>query len=146
MVLVSSSRSPGQAVFGSIRSITASGSVISVPPQPLPGCATWKYRPGVERRPRTRMPLGGTSRHLPAWCSLSTPVMWSSTTITSSTWPCHCRAKMPMAAEPQPTRIRRSGVPSTMGAAPACSTSLGPPSMRDLHRLLVAERQHRQRR
>ena len=56
------------------------------------------------------------SRNLPAWCSDSTPVMWSSTTTTSSTWPTHCGAKMPIVAEPQPTRMRRSSTPSTIGA------------------------------
>ena len=53
---------------------------------------------------------GCMSRKRPAWCSVSTPVMWSSTTITSSTWPSHCCAKMPMVAEPQPTRMRSSRV------------------------------------
>jgi hypothetical protein len=36
--------------------------------------------------------------------------MWSSTTITSSAWPTHCLAKMPMVAEPQPTRMRFLGL------------------------------------
>ena len=33
---------PGHAFFASIFSIIDSGSVTSVPPQPLPGSATWK--------------------------------------------------------------------------------------------------------
>ena len=41
--------------------------------------------------------------------------MWSSTTMTSSTWPCHCWAKMPMVADPQPTRMRCSSTPFTIG-------------------------------
>ena len=68
------------------------------------------------------------SRKRPAWCSVSTPVIWSSTTITSSAWPCHWRANMPMAAEPQPARMRSSRWPSTTGAAPAWTTSSAPPS------------------
>ncbi len=69
------------------------------------------------------------SRQRPAWCSVSTPVMWSSTTITSSTCGRHCWAKMPTVAEPQPTRMRSSSRPSTMGALPACTTTAWPPSM-----------------
>ncbi len=55
--------------------------------------------------------------------------MWSSTTITSSTWGRHCCAKMPTVAEPQPTRMRSSSRPSTMGALPACTITVWPPSM-----------------
>ncbi len=123
-----SSRRPGQAVFGSMRSMMSSGSCTSVPPHPAPGLATWKYRPGVLRRPRTRMPAGRKSRKRPAWCSVSTPVMWSSTTITSSAWPAHCGAKMPMVALPQPTRIRASSTPSITGGWPDCTRRLAPPS------------------
>ena len=54
--------------------------------------------------------------------------MWSSTTITSSTWPCHCFANMPMVAEPQPTRMRSSLTPSITGGAPAWIVMLAPPS------------------
>ena len=35
-------RRPGQACLGSIFSMISSGSVMSVPPQPRPGSATWK--------------------------------------------------------------------------------------------------------
>ena len=68
-------------------------------------------------------------RHTPAWCSVSTPVMWSSTTITSSTCPCHCCANIPTVAEPQPARMRCSSTPLTTGARPACATTVLPPSM-----------------
>ena len=37
-----SRRSPGQANFGFQPSTMANGSAMSVPPQPVPGCATWK--------------------------------------------------------------------------------------------------------
>ena len=130
VVEVRSRRRPGQATAASIFSMIESGSSMSVPPQPTPGFATWKYRPGVDRRPRTRMPAGRMPRTRPAWCSVRTPVMWSSTTITSSAWPSHCLAKMPAVAEPHPTRMRLSGVPSTTGALPACTTTSCPPSMR----------------
>ena len=106
-----------------------SGSTMSVPPQPVPGFATWNQRPGVDLRPRISMPEGRMSRQRPAWCSVSTPVMWSSTTTTSSTQPYSCLAKMPMVAEPQPTRMRCSSTPLTMGARPACTTICEPPSM-----------------
>src|SRR6266403_1313531 len=53
--------------------------------------------------------------------------MWSSTTTTSSTLPCHCFANMPMVAEPQPTRMRSSGTPFTIGGYPACTTTVAPP-------------------
>ena len=36
---------------------------------------------------------------------------------------------MPTVAEPQPTRMRTSGRPSTIGAAPACTTTVWPPSI-----------------
>ncbi len=36
------SRRPGRATLGSMRSMMVSGSVMSVPPQPVPGSATWK--------------------------------------------------------------------------------------------------------
>ena len=36
---------------------------------------------------------------------------------------------MPMAAEPQPTRIRCSSTPLTIGALPACITTVAPSSM-----------------
>ena len=55
--------------------------------------------------------------------------MWSSTTTASSTCPYHCCAKMPTAAEPQPTRMRCSSTPLTTGARPACSCSCAPPSI-----------------
>ncbi len=35
-------RKPGRATFGSIAWMICSGSVMSVPPQPSPGAATWK--------------------------------------------------------------------------------------------------------
>ena len=35
---------------------------------------------------------------------------------------------MPMVAEPQPTRMRASTVPSTTGGAPASTTTVEPPS------------------
>ena len=69
------------------------------------------------------------SRKRPPWCSLKTPVMWSSTTITSSTWSFHCGANMPMAAEPQPTRMRSSSVPLTIGGLSDCTTTVAPPSI-----------------
>ena len=55
--------------------------------------------------------------------------MWSSTTTTSSTRPCHCLANMPMVAEPQPTRIRSSRAPSTRGGRPDWTSTVAPPSM-----------------
>ena len=42
VVEVISRRSPGRAAFASIFWMIASGSVMSVPPQPSPGLATWK--------------------------------------------------------------------------------------------------------
>jgi hypothetical protein len=42
VVEVSSRRRPGQATLSSILWMMASGSVMSVPPQPRPGLATWK--------------------------------------------------------------------------------------------------------
>ena len=75
------------------------------------------------------MPAGRIPSTRPAWCSVRTPVMWSSTTITSSAWPSHCLAKMPAVAEPQPTRMRLSGRPSTSGARPACTATSWPPSI-----------------
>ncbi len=36
---------------------------------------------------------------------------------------------MPMAAEPQPTRMRSSRAPLTMGGSPDCTTTVEPPSM-----------------
>ena len=38
--------------------------MIAVPPQPAPGSATWKMRPGVDLRPRTRTPLGPHAQEL----------------------------------------------------------------------------------
>ena len=55
--------------------------------------------------------------------------MWSSTTTTSSAWPNHCGAKMPIVAEPQPTRIRFSSTPSTTGGLSAATTTEAPPSI-----------------
>ena len=55
--------------------------------------------------------------------------MWSSTTTTSSTLPCHCLANMPIVAEPQPTRMRSSATPLTIGGYPACTTTVAPPSI-----------------
>ena len=75
------------------------------------------------------MPVGRQSRTRPAWCSETTPVMASSTTTTSSTRPAHWLANMPIAAEPQPTRIRVSGTPSTTGGRPAATVRLAPPSI-----------------
>src|SRR6266496_3675722 len=94
------------------------------------------------------------SSSLPAWCSLRTPVMWSSTTTTSSTLPCHCLANMPMVAEPQPTRIRSSATPLTIGGRPACTTTVRSEehtselqSRRDLVcRLLLEKKKKRQKR
>ena len=76
-----------------------------------------------------RMPVGSQPSTLPAWCSETTPVIWSSTTTTSSTSPRHWLANMPIVAEPQPTRIRLSRTPSTTGAAPASTTTVAPPSI-----------------
>ena len=47
---------------------------------------------------------------------------------------------LPMVAEPQPTRIRSSRTPSTIGGCEACTTTLAPPSISSsaalpLHRL-----------
>jgi hypothetical protein len=42
VVLVSRRRRPGQATLGSIFWMIDSGSVMSVPPQPEPGSASWK--------------------------------------------------------------------------------------------------------
>ena len=42
VVLTISRRRPGRADLGSIFSMISSGSLTSVPPQPRPGCATWK--------------------------------------------------------------------------------------------------------
>ncbi len=75
------------------------------------------------------MPVSGMSSILPAWCSDNTPVMWSSTTTTSSTLPSHCLANMPMVAEPQPTRMRSSRTPLTTGDCPACTSTVTPSSM-----------------
>ena len=82
------------------------------------------------------------SRQRPAWCSVSTPVMWSSTTTTSSATPSNCRAKMPIAAEPQPTRMRCSSTPLTIGARPAWITMLRAAVDGAFDRLLVAEQLH----
>src|SRR6185295_6624860 len=65
-----------------------------------PGSGALKLAPGGDLRPRTRMPAGGIASTRPDWCSVSTPVMWSSSTITSSRRPSHCCANMPAAAEP----------------------------------------------
>ena len=90
--------------------------------------------------------VGNVRGTCPAWCSDSTPVMWSSTTTTSSTWPSHCWANMPMVAEPQPTRMRSSGTPLTIGGLPACDDDRGAAVDRQLDRLACAERQQRCRR
>src|SRR4029453_4040796 len=58
--------------------------------------------------------------------SESTPVMWSSTTTTSSTLPYHCLANMPIVAEPQPTRIRSSILPLITGGVPARAMPVAP--------------------
>ena len=76
----------------------------------------------------------------------STPVMWSSTTITSSTWPSHCWAKMPMVAEPQPTRMRSSASPLMTGALAGLHGESAPPSIVELDRALVAKVEHASRR
>ena len=69
MVDTISSDRPGRAPLASCQvSRIVSGSVRSVPPQPVPGSATWKYRPGVDRRPLMRMPEGSHPMTLPAWC------------------------------------------------------------------------------
>src|SRR5258705_10143159 len=73
------------------------------------------------------MPVSGISSSLPAWCSDRTPVMWSSTTTTSSTLPCHCFANMPMVAEPQPTRMRSSGTPLTVDGGATVVVQAGYP-------------------
>ena len=75
------------------------------------------------------MPERRIARQRPAWCSVSTPVMWSSTTTTSSATSKNCCAKMPIVAEPQPTRMRCSSTPSTIGARAACTVSTAPPSI-----------------
>ena len=55
--------------------------------------------------------------------------MWSSTTTTSSTRPRHCDANMPIVAEPQPTRMRCSSLPSITGGLPASTITVAPPSI-----------------
>ena len=82
------------------------------------------------------------SRQRPAWCSVSTPVMWSSTTTTSSATPSNWRAKMPTAAEPQPTRMRFSSTPLTIGGAPGLDHHAGAAVDDAFDRLLVAEQLH----
>ena len=57
VVPIISSVSPGRDTAGSNRSMIVSGSSISVPPHPVPGLATLKYRPGVDRRPLTLIPV-----------------------------------------------------------------------------------------
>ncbi len=65
--------------------------------------------------------------------------MWSSTTTTSSTLPCHCLANMPMVAEPQPTRMRSSVTPLTTGALARLHHHGRAAVDRELDRLAVAE-------
>src|SRR3954453_5775963 len=79
------------------------------------------------------------ARKRPAWCSVSTPVMWSSTTTTSSTWPCHCRAKMPIVAEPQATPNPSSPrAPAARNPLPAPPADDGrPPGLDDERRAAV---------
>jgi hypothetical protein len=50
-------------------------------------------------------------------------------------------AKMPTVAEPQPTRMRSSGLPLTIGARPAWTVTPCTASMVELDRLAAAERQ-----
>ena len=69
--------------------------------------------------------------------------MWSSTTTTSSTLSPHCLANMPIVAEPQPTRMRSSSLPLMIGALPACTITLAPPSTTSSTGLAVAEIEQR---
>ena len=102
---------------------------MSVPPQPVPGFATWKYLPGVDRLPLIEIPVLFQSRTFPAWCSDTTPVIWSSTTTTSSTRSTHCDANIPMVADPHPTLILSSFTPWIIGAFPAWTIILSPSSI-----------------
>src|SRR6218665_320671 len=86
-----------------------------------------------------RMPEGFMPRQRPAWCSVSTPVMCSSTTTTSSAWPPHWRAKIPITAEPQPTPMRCSATPLTMGAGTGLQQPLRASVYAQFRRLFVAQ-------
>ncbi len=70
--------------------------------------------------------------------------MWSSTTITSSAWPSHWLAKMPIVAEPQPTRMRRSAHARRRSAAGRTGRPRdAPPSMVSSTASALASAQHR---
>src|SRR6218665_2313174 len=93
-----------------------------------------------------RMPEGFMPRQRPAWCSVSTPVMCSSTTTTSSAWPPHWPAKIPITAQPPPAppppRGRGSATPLTMGARPGLQQQLRASVYAQFHRLFVAQPLH----
>ena len=100
-----------------------------MPPQPEPGLATWKYLPGVDRRPLIEIPVLSQPNTFPAWCSETTAVIWSSTITTSSTKPLHWDANIPTVAEPQPTLILFSLASLMMGGFPAWTIIFEPLSI-----------------
>ena len=102
---------------------------MSVPPQPEPGLATWKYLPGVDRRPLIEIPVLSQPNTFPAWCSETTAVIWSSTITTSSTKPLHWDANIPTVAEPQPTLILFSLTSLIIGGFPAWTIIFEPLSI-----------------
>ena len=74
---------------------------------------------------------------LPAWCSVSTPVMWSSTTTTSSARPCRTIAgrRCPPWPSRSPRACAASGTPLTTGARPACTSTVRAAVDGEFHRL-----------
>ena len=96
-------------------------------PPPETGIGTRKERPGVDLRPRTRMPAGAMSRQRPAWCSVSTPATW----LTIHPRSPRRQWRSPLLREDadsgrvvKPIRMRSSARPSTMGALPAWTITL----------------------
>jgi len=134
-------RSPGRATFGSKPVTMDSGSVMSVPPSSA-GFRDLKVTSGVDFFPLILIPDGGMSRQRPGlvlgentgdvivhhhdFIDMSMPLL----------------RKMPMVAEPHPTRMRCSSTPLTTGALPASITTCAPPSISTSTALVVAQIHH----